>query len=206
MSSYQGKHSQPSRATKNIAKIALAGAIIGAPVVLAAAPANAVNWDAVAQCESGGNWGANTGNGYYGGLQFTAGTWKANGGSGSPAHASREDQIRVAENVARTQGMHAWPHCGTHGGASGGRVHASAPKKTASAQSAPRQAAAVPAVAVARPQSNPSGDYVVQTGDTLTKIAKDKQIAGGWSTLMDKNKGYIFDKDLILVGQKIATK
>lgn len=205
MSSYQGKHSKPSRATKNIAKIALAGAIVGAPVVLAAAPANAVNWDAVARCESGGNWGANTGNGYFGGLQFAKGTWNANGGNGSPAHASREEQIRVAENVARTQGMHAWPHCGTHGGASGVRTHASAHKKTASAQSAPKQAPAVPAVAVARPQSNPNGDYVVQAGDTLTKIAADKHIPDGWPTLMEKNKGYIFDKDLILVGQKIAT-
>jgi hypothetical protein len=74
-----------------------------------------VNWDAIAQCESGGNWSISTGNGYSGGLQFTPGTWRANGGSGSPAYASREEQIRVAENVLRTQGIGAWPVCGRRG-------------------------------------------------------------------------------------------
>ncbi|OIN78068.1 resuscitation-promoting factor rpfE [Mycobacterium malmoense] len=77
--------------------------------------AYSVNWDAIAQCESGGNWGINTGNGYSGGLQFTSGTWHANGGSGSPASASREEQIRVAENVLHTQGIGAWPVCGRRG-------------------------------------------------------------------------------------------
>jgi hypothetical protein len=74
-----------------------------------------VNWDAIAQCESGGNWAINTGNGYYGGLQFTLGTWHANGGSGMPNQASRAEQIRVAENVLRTQGLGAWPVCGRRG-------------------------------------------------------------------------------------------
>ncbi len=74
-----------------------------------------VNWDAIAQCESGGNWGISTGNGYSGGLQFTAGTWRANGGSGSAAGASREEQIRVAENVLHSQGIGAWPVCGRRG-------------------------------------------------------------------------------------------
>jgi hypothetical protein len=75
------------------------------------------NWDAIAACESGGNWAINTGNGYHGGLQFTQGTWNANGGSGSAESASREEQIRVAENVLRTQGIGAWPVCGSRGGA-----------------------------------------------------------------------------------------
>ena len=74
-----------------------------------------VNWDAVAQCESGGNWAISTGNGFSGGLQFTSSTWHANGGSGSPAGASREEQIRVAENVLHTQGIGAWPVCGRRG-------------------------------------------------------------------------------------------
>jgi hypothetical protein len=73
---------------------------------------NGLNWDAVAQCESGGNWSTNTGNGHYGGLQFKQATWASNGGAGSPAAASRADQIRVAENVLRTQGLKAWPKCG----------------------------------------------------------------------------------------------
>ena len=71
-----------------------------------------VNWDHIAQCESGGNWHIDTGNGFAGGLQFTPGTWRANGGSGSPAAASREEQIRVAENVLHSQGIGAWPVCG----------------------------------------------------------------------------------------------
>jgi hypothetical protein len=86
-----------------------------APAAPPARTSYSVNWDAIAQCESGGNWGINTGNGYLGGLQFTSGTWHANGGSGSPASASREEQIRVAENVLRTQGIGAWPVCGRRG-------------------------------------------------------------------------------------------
>lgn len=77
--------------------------------------ASSVNWDAIAACESGGNWGISTGNGYSGGLQFTPSTWRANGGSGSPNGASREEQIRVAENVLHSQGIGAWPVCGRRG-------------------------------------------------------------------------------------------
>jgi resuscitation-promoting factor RpfE len=77
--------------------------------------AYSVNWDAIAQCESGGNWSISTGNGFAGGLQFTSGTWHANGGSGSPSGASREEQIRVAENVLHSQGIGAWPVCGRRG-------------------------------------------------------------------------------------------
>jgi hypothetical protein len=81
------------------------------------AHADSMNWDAVAQCESGGNWAANTGNGHYGGLQFKQATWTSNGGFGSPVTASREEQIRVAENVLASQGPGAWPTCGARGGA-----------------------------------------------------------------------------------------
>ena len=77
--------------------------------------AYSVNWDAIAQCESGGNWAISTGNGFAGGLQFTSSTWHGNGGSGSPASASREEQIRVAENVLHSQGIGAWPVCGRRG-------------------------------------------------------------------------------------------
>ena len=68
-------------------------------------------WDRLAQCESGGNWSTNTGNGFYGGLQFTQSSWHAAGGSGSPQHASRSEQIRVAERVRASQGWGAWPAC-----------------------------------------------------------------------------------------------
>ena len=68
-------------------------------------------WDRLAQCESGGNWQINTGNGYYGGLQFLPSTWRAAGGSGMPHQASREEQIRVAENLRASSGYRPWPQC-----------------------------------------------------------------------------------------------
>jgi resuscitation-promoting factor RpfA len=75
------------------------------------------NWDAIAQCESGGNWACNTGNGYYGGLQFLPATWEAFGGLDYAPRAdlaSREQQIEIAEKVLATQGIGAWPTCGVH--------------------------------------------------------------------------------------------
>ncbi|MEU0546145.1 transglycosylase family protein [Nocardia sp. NPDC005978] len=93
---------------------AVTGALVAVPfgfsATASAAPAH--DWDGVAQCESGGNWGINTGNGYYGGLQFSPGTWAANGGTGMAHQASKDEQIRVAENVLASQGVGAWPHCG----------------------------------------------------------------------------------------------
>ena len=69
-------------------------------------------WDALAQCESGGNWAINTGNGYYGGLQFNLGTWQAYGGTGLPSQASRETQIAIATKLRDASGGYgAWPHC-----------------------------------------------------------------------------------------------
>ena len=68
-------------------------------------------WDKVAQCESGGNWATSTGNGFHGGLQFTASTWRSFGGSGMPHQASRTEQIAVAERVLAAQGWKAWPAC-----------------------------------------------------------------------------------------------
>jgi hypothetical protein len=101
------------RVRKTFAVLAITGAIAVTQIALDAPSADAEpNWDAMAQCESGGIWSANTGNGYYGGLQFTPATWAANGGVGSPAAASREEQIRIARNVLHTQGLGAWPVCG----------------------------------------------------------------------------------------------
>ncbi|WGW12856.1 ubiquitin-like domain-containing protein [Saxibacter everestensis] len=68
-------------------------------------------WDRLAKCESGGDWHINTGNGYYGGLQFNAGTWKAYGGKGMPHENSREQQIAIAKKVQKAQGWGAWPAC-----------------------------------------------------------------------------------------------
>jgi hypothetical protein len=82
------------------------------------ARADGADWDAVAECESGGDWAADTGNGFYGGLQFKESTWEEFGGAGSPASASRAEQIAVADRVLDAQGPEAWPKCGP------GRVHA----------------------------------------------------------------------------------
>lgn len=112
---------------KNIRRgaAAIAGlALAGGAMVMTVAPANAAGtstWDALAQCESGGNWGINTGNGFKGGLQFTSSTWKAYGGTGSAHNASKSEQIRVAEKVKAGQGWGAWPACSAKLGLSGGK-------------------------------------------------------------------------------------
>ena len=98
------------------AAFAVAAVALSTGLSTGTAQADTMNWDAVAQCESGGKWNANTGNGHYGGLQFKQATWTSNGGFGSPATASRSEQIRVAENVLASQGTKAWPTCGSHGG------------------------------------------------------------------------------------------
>lgn len=98
--------------------VAVTGALFAGAMAIwtGTARADTENWDAIAQCESGGNWATDSGNGHYGGLQFSPATWAANGGVGSPATASRSEQIRVAENVKAHQGMAAWPKCGAPGG------------------------------------------------------------------------------------------
>ena len=83
----------------------------GAPVAPADTGTSVSTWDKVAQCESGGNWATSTGNGFHGGLQFTASTWRSFGGSGMPHQASRTEQIAVAERVLDAQGWKAWPAC-----------------------------------------------------------------------------------------------
>src|SRR3954452_12533299 len=141
------KHARTSRARKH-ARLALgltAAGVAGTAALLgpaSAAQASSVNWDAIAQCESGGNWSINTGNGFYGGLQFTRGTWQAYGGTkyASTANkASRAEQIAIAEKVLRGQGIGAWPVCGHKSGSSKhykatntGGSHSSATHKSAS--------------------------------------------------------------------------
>lgn len=107
--------------TRNIEKrtfgwIALIGAAATVLLGLGAGTAFGAphDWEEVAECESGGDWTTDTGNGFYGGLQFTPETWKANGGKGDPSEASEAEQIRVAENVLKTQGPGAWPVCGQY--------------------------------------------------------------------------------------------
>ena len=94
---------------KPVTQIVLVGT--KAPKNSAPSVASGSVWDKIAQCESGGNWSINTGNGFYGGLQFTLSTWHAYGGSGMPNHASRAQQIAVAKKVQAAQGWGAWPAC-----------------------------------------------------------------------------------------------
>jgi resuscitation-promoting factor RpfA len=100
---------------RNLLRVAVATAVaLGTPVALAGtadASTGGSKWDRIAQCESGGNWRSTTGNGYYGGLQFTRSTWRAFGGAGMPHRASRSQQIAVAERVLAKQGWRAWPVC-----------------------------------------------------------------------------------------------
>lgn len=206
---YRGNTRKPATAVRRtIARVVLAGVAVGAPMAMAPAFASAdPNWDAIAACESSGNWSANTGNGYYGGLQFTQGTWQANGGSGNPANASREEQIRVANNVLQSQGIGAWPVCGKKGGGGSAAPAKSKAPTTKSGgkhgKKAPVQAAPVQPALVA---SNPAGDYTVVAGDSLSKIATAMNVPGGWAALFEKNKQFIGDPNLIVPGQKLATK
>ncbi len=113
MARYKGKHRKSSNMGRNAARVAFAGAVMAAPVAIAA-PASAADWDLLAQCESSGNWSINTGNGYYGGLQFSPSTWAAYGGTQfAPTAnlASREQQIAIAEKTQASQGWGAWPAC-----------------------------------------------------------------------------------------------
>lgn len=87
------------------------------PVIASSATtAGSSVWDRIAACESGGNWAINTGNGFYGGLQFTLSSWRAVGGSGLPSDASREEQIARAQALQSRQGWGAWPVCSLKAG------------------------------------------------------------------------------------------
>ena len=113
-----GRHRKPTTTNISVAKIAFTGAVLGGGSIALAGQATAATdgeWDQVAHCESGGNWGINTGNGYYGGVQFSSGTWASHGGgefAPSAQLATRDQQIAVAERVLATQGRGAWPVCG----------------------------------------------------------------------------------------------
>ncbi|KUI38899.1 transglycosylase [Mycobacterium sp. IS-1496] len=135
--------------TRGIWLTAIGAAFALVPMFLSSATASAdsVNWDAIAQCESGGNWSTNTGNGHYGGLQFKPATWASHGGRGNPATASRGEQIQVAERVLATQGLKAWPKCGPRGVAASAAVWntPAAPRVVAPA-AAPRPATGCAAI------------------------------------------------------------
>jgi nucleoid-associated protein YgaU len=207
-------------ARRSLALAAISGAAIGG-AALAAPAANAAStstWDAIAQCESGGNWAINTGNGYYGGLQFTLSTWQAYGGTGMPNQASPATQISVAERVLASQGWGAWPACSAKLGLYGTAGANPTPVQVAPAQAAPVQPApkaavapqAAPVQAPAPVQAAPrhaaqvpvSGQtYTVKAGDTLSAIAQQLGVTGGWQSLADANTNVVANPNLIFPGQ-----
>jgi len=142
--SIMGRHTTSTRltSTKRLAIAGIAVAGLGAAVAPAANAAPGSDWDRLAQCEAGGNWAINTGNGYHGGLQFSPSTWNANGGQEFAPYAyqaSREQQIVVGERVLASQGWGAWPSCSSQLGLTSGPTDRTAPAAPAA------QAVAAPA-------------------------------------------------------------
>ncbi|MFF8027246.1 transglycosylase family protein [Streptomyces sp. NPDC007896] len=233
--SSKGKHRRPTvfnRTTRVATLAGVTGVAIAAPLMAAgsASAATASEWDAVAQCESGGNWSINTGNGYYGGLQFSASTWAAYGGTAYAAtanQASRSQQITIGEKVLAAQGKGAWPTCGTGlsgaaytGGASAPSTSSSS--NSSSSNSSPSTSAATRSTdtAASRSASRPAaektvstptgkkvkkgdGEYKVVKGDSLSSIAEKKKVKGGWQQLFKLNKDIVDDADFIYPGQRL---
>ncbi|MGW0799353.1 transglycosylase family protein [Streptomyces sp. NPDC002692] len=224
--SSKGKHRRPSKATRVATLAGVTGVAIAAPLMAAgnASAATASEWDAVAQCESGGNWSINTGNGYYGGLQFSASTWAAYGGTAYAStadKASKSQQITIGEKVLAAQGKGAWPTCGT--GLSGAAYTggAAAPAKpaalaapsastgthssdTAASRSSERPAAKKTVTTpTGKKVKKGDGEYKVVKGDTLSSIAEKKKVKGGWQHLFKLNKDIIDDADFIYPGQQL---
>ncbi|MER7707021.1 transglycosylase family protein [Kitasatospora sp. NPDC097605] len=138
-----GRHRRRTQAEKAIAVAGVAGVGLAMPILSAtgASAAPVSTWDAVAQCESGGNWSINTGNGFYGGLQFTSSTWKAYGGTAyapQANQASKAQQISVAEKVLASQGPGAWPVCSKKAGLTKGGAPAAVDTSTAAKPAAPK--------------------------------------------------------------------
>jgi len=202
MSTSHGRHRKPSATRRHVTRAAVAGIALGAPLALTAAPAQAASaaqWDAVAQCESGGNWAINTGNGYYGGLQFALSTWQGFGGQGNPAAASKAEQIRIAEKVLAVQGKGAWPVCGVGLGAA-------SPVQAQAAPQAPAvQAPAVQAPAVRAPVqlAASAATYTVKSGDTMSKIAQANNVQGGFMALFERNRDVVENVNLIFPGERL---
>ncbi len=202
-----GRHKKPSKTSRKarvVAGSAMASALAIAPVALTSTPANAAGsvWDRVASCESGGNWQINTGNGYYGGLQFSHSTWMAYGGgryANNANGASKAEQITIAQKTLKSQGPGAWPVCGRRAGLT--RANGGASTGTPTPKPKP-----APAPTPKRAPGDGKLDYRVVRGDTLAKIAQKDHVAGGWWTIWAKNKARILNPNLIYVGQRLDVK
>ena len=218
----KGKHRRPSKAARVAALAGVTGVAIAAPLMATgtASAATASEWDAVARCESGGNWAINTGNGYYGGLQFSASTWAAYGGTQYAAQANqatKAQQIEIAEKVLGAQGKGAWPVCGTGlsgaaytGGSTSSSSSGTATRSTdtqAASRSAERPAAKKTVTTpTGKKVKKGDGEYKVVKGDTLSSIAEKHKVKGGWQALFKLNKDIVDDADFIYPGQQLHLK
>ncbi|MEG3627984.1 transglycosylase family protein [Streptomyces poriticola] len=219
----RGRHRryQPNRINRASLTVTAGGAGMALPLVGTgtAHAAGTDTWDRVAECESTGDWDINTGNGYYGGLQFAQSTWEEFGGTQYAPRAdlaTRDQQIAVAEKVLDGQGPGAWPVCSVRAGLTRGgaapAVRPSGPPAPSTDGSGRRTGAGQdPATAAdVRPQTTPQSRagkarmYTVVTGDTLSGIADGERVKGGWQRLYETNRATVgADPDLILPGQRL---
>jgi murein DD-endopeptidase MepM/ murein hydrolase activator NlpD len=218
----KGKHRRvrTSRFTRIGVTAGTAGAAIALPMVGAtgAHAASVSTWDKVASCESTNNWSINTGNGFYGGLQFTQSTWAAFGGTQYAARAdlaTKAQQIAIAEKVLAVQGPQAWPVCGPKAGLTKSSADTSSAPAASSAttkKTTETKSSTASSSSSAPTSAKSSGEsYKVVSGDTLAKIADAKGVAGGWQKLYAANKSVvggnpdlIFPNQVLTLGQKAA--
>lgn len=221
-----GRHRryQPSRINRASLTVTAGGAGLALPLITAASAGAASGdvWDKVAACESTSNWHINTGNGYFGGLQFTRSTWAAYGGTVYAPRAdlaTRDQQIAIAEKVLDGQGPGAWPVCSGKAGLTRGgdgpdistqterTAAVTTPKRAEPRTSAQARAGTKTASAPATPTTVPGkrDSYTVARGDSLSGIAADRSLEGGWQRLYSANRKVVGDDpDLIFPGQRLS--
>lgn len=205
--SSKGRNRGSVKSTRLAVVTGVAGVAVALPMVTApgaqAAPVG--TWEKVAQCESSGNWQANTGNGYYGGLQFSQSSWKAAGGTQYAPRAdqaSKQQQIAAAEKLLAQQGPGAWA-CAGEGGLTAGGAPAEVDTGSGADDSAEsRQNTGSRSDRSDGRQAGGEGEYTVKAGDTLGSIASSQGL--DWKTLYGNNKSVVGeDADLIHPGQKL---
>ena len=194
-----------------IAALALSAGLTVAGTAPAEAKSKRTVWDRVAACESGGRWKINTGNGYYGGLQFSASTWRAYGGKryANMAHrATKAEQIAIARRVLAGQGPGAWPVCSKRAGltrASGKASKRATPATNPGAGTKVTKPKKPLAKQAAKPTTG-TKSIRVRSGDTLGKIAKRYRVKGGWKAIYRLNKGRLSSPHNISIGQVLRIK
>jgi resuscitation-promoting factor RpfA len=206
-SRYVGKHRRPrtSSPARRVATVAAAPLIVAGVPLAAASPAAAApesTWDRLAECESSGNWSINTGNGYYGGLQFSQGSWEWVGGTEYAPRAdlaSKSEQIAAAERLLDLQGWGAWPACSAELGLSEADKEGSAPAPVAAPDPEP-----VREEPRASRSSSRGGSHVVRPGETLSQIARDHGVSGGWEAVYAANRSVIANPNVIYIGQRLV--